>query len=363
MTNASGDSPTNWFRGGWGTNTSLLTYPVAGDGDSAAVKAEITSYTDGDVKWYFQDVNVTAGTTYTYTDRYQSNTVTHLIARYNTNGSFSYVYLAQINASSSWNTASVDLTIPSGVQSVTIFHLINSVGWLTTDNASLIAKPVVTFAQGMVSLDFDDGWLSTFQNGIPILDAAGYKSTQYIITGYMQNAPGYVTADQVKQMAQGGHDIEAHTRTHPDLTTLTAAQLQNEIAGSKTDLQAIGITAKSLAYPYGTYNSQVIQAVKDAGFQAARTALAADGGFNTKDVNHYLLKTFDVEQSTTLADIQTAVDTAMTQKTWLIMVMHQVDNTGDQYSTSPAKLQNIVNYLKSKNANVVTVSQGLSALN
>ena len=36
--------------------------------------------------------------------------------------------------------------------------------------------------RGLVSINFDDGYQSMYDNGLPILDAAGLKSTQYIIT-------------------------------------------------------------------------------------------------------------------------------------------------------------------------------------
>jgi peptidoglycan/xylan/chitin deacetylase (PgdA/CDA1 family) len=36
---------------------------------------------------------------------------------------------------------------------------------------------------GFVSIDFDDGYQSMYDNGLPILDAAGIPTTQYIITG------------------------------------------------------------------------------------------------------------------------------------------------------------------------------------
>jgi peptidoglycan/xylan/chitin deacetylase (PgdA/CDA1 family) len=254
-------------------------------------------------------------------------------------------------------------TVPPNIQSLTLFHLIGGAGFLVVDNYSLTMVPAPpSFNRGMVSLDFDDGWQSTFTNAIPILDAAGFKSTQYIITGYMQNAPGYVTKNQVLQMYNTGHDIEAHTQTHPDLTTLTQAQMTTEISGSRQDLINIGITPIALAFPYGTYNSAVLQTVKNAGFTASRTALVQDGGYNYKNQDPYLLKTQDVESATTLADIRSWIDSASVNKTWLILVLHSVAGDGTQYDTSPAKLQSIVNYLKTSNVDVVTVKQGANQL-
>jgi peptidoglycan/xylan/chitin deacetylase (PgdA/CDA1 family) len=163
-------------------------------------------------------------------------------------------------------------------------------------------------------------------------------------------------------MASQGHEIGSHSRTHADLTLLSDAQVRDEVTGAKADLVRIGITPTSIAFPYGTYNSLVDKVVRDSGYLAARTALIADGGYNYKDTDRFHLKTQSVEQATTLDDIKAMIDSSIQNKTWLILVLHEVDNSGSQYSTSPSKLQQIVDYLKLKNASVVTVSQVLAQM-
>jgi len=131
--------PTNWSKGGYGTNDRSLTYPVSGYNSSKAVKISISSYTSGDAKWYFDDVPVTPGTTYEFSDYYTSDVQSIIDARYTMNdGSFSYPELvSNINPSSSYKKVSVQFTAPQNVKSMTIFHLINSVGNITTDEYSL----------------------------------------------------------------------------------------------------------------------------------------------------------------------------------------------------------------------------------
>ena len=71
------------------------------------------------------------------------------------------------------------------------------------------------------------GYQSMYDNGLPIFDAAGIRTTQYIITGNTLGDTivnpdlgpvgvgnsGYVTWDEVQTMAANGHEIGAHTRT------------------------------------------------------------------------------------------------------------------------------------------------------
>ena len=79
QTDAATGLPTGWSHGGWGTNTPIFTYPVTGYNDNFAAKVELTTYIDGDAKWYFAPVAVTPGT-YQISDYYQSNTASVLTA-------------------------------------------------------------------------------------------------------------------------------------------------------------------------------------------------------------------------------------------------------------------------------------------
>ncbi len=90
-----------------------------------------------------------------------------------------------------------------------------------------------------------------------------------------------MTLDEVLQMYNNGHEIGVHTRTHPNLTTLTEAQMTDEIAGAKQDLISWGITPTTLAYPYGGYNPTVEGVVQSAGLRGARDS---DLGYNSSGV-------------------------------------------------------------------------------
>jgi peptidoglycan/xylan/chitin deacetylase (PgdA/CDA1 family) len=137
--------------------------------------------------------------------------------------------------------------------------------------------PFTITRHGLVSINFDDGYQSMYDNGLPILDAAGLRSTQYIITQKV-DTDSYVTLDEVMQMYNHGHEIGVHTRTHPDLTTLTPSQMTDEILGAKQDLISWGIMPTTLAYPYGGYNPTVEAVVQSSGLRGARDS---DLGYNS----------------------------------------------------------------------------------
>jgi peptidoglycan/xylan/chitin deacetylase (PgdA/CDA1 family) len=222
-----------------------------------------------------------------------------------------------------------------------------------------IRKVSRTPPAGIVSLNFDDGFVSAYRNGIPILDRAGLKSTLYVVTGYLGSLE-YMTTEQVLVLRAKGHEIGAHTRTHPHLSTLAPRLAEQEIVGGKADLAALGVQASSFAYPYDDYNEGVETQVEQAGYRNARTSrIGFNGGV---EIAPYLLRAVVVESSMTPKQVCALIDEARATRTWLILVFHRVDEDGNPYSVSHETLRTIVKYLVSKRVPVVTTSQGFELL-
>lgn len=363
---AGGAVPDNWRTGRWGSNTTTFTYPVAGHSGDKAARVQMTSYTTGDAKWYFDPVAVNAGDTYEFSDFYQSSIKTYVTVQFtHSNGGVSYLDLGAPAAAGAWTEFKMPFTVPAGVTSLTIFHVLKGVGTLTVDDFKL--KPTgsdpTKFDQGYVSLNFDDGWLSVYQNAIPILNAKGFKSDQFITTDYLtDNYPGYVKPNQVLEMQSQGHIIGNHTKSHPDLTALTLAQAQAEIEGARSVLINLGVpsTNMSFAYPLGAYNTSIKNLVQNAGHIAGRSS---DGGFNDKLTDHYALRRQPMLNTTTFTQVKNYIDTARADKTWVILLFHEIDNSGHQYSITPALFQQIVNYLDQINVTPITVKEGIAKMN
>ncbi|HVK86177.1 MAG TPA: polysaccharide deacetylase family protein [Kofleriaceae bacterium] len=95
-----------------------------------------------------------------------------------------------------------------------------------------------------------------------------------------------MTWDQVRELRGAGMDIQSHTRTHRVLNTLDAAQLREELDGSKADLEReMDEEILSISYPVGhglRERDDVRFAVKAAGYKlgftnATGTHLRRDG--------------------------------------------------------------------------------------
>ena len=68
------------------------------------------------------------------------------------------------------------------------------------------------------------------------------------------------------------HEVAGHTNTHLHLEQLDDTRLHEEIhRGQDTLEQLFGRKLLGLAYPYGTYNDHVVDALREAGVRYART--------------------------------------------------------------------------------------------
>ncbi len=127
----------------------------------------------------------------------------------------------------------------------------------------LPARPVV--------VSFDDGYLSHYESARPILRDAGWPGVLNLKTGNI-DPKGGIAPWQVKALVAAGWEIGAHTITHADLTTLDAAGLDREVAGSRKALEKqFGVEVNTFCYPAGKYDAEAEQAVKRAGFTTATT--------------------------------------------------------------------------------------------
>jgi peptidoglycan/xylan/chitin deacetylase (PgdA/CDA1 family) len=205
--------------------------------------------------------------------------------------------------------------------------------------------------EGSVSLTFDDGFQSAF-DASHILDQAGLHGTYYIITQSL-GRPGYMTLDEVKDLAARGHQIGAHSRTHPHLPNLSLAQQQDEIAGSRQDLKSWGIDASAFAFPYGEYDDNSLVALHDSGFETARTTDPRFSG-----VNPYLLPGFPITNTTTVANVIAAIDAARENDNHLILEWHRIDEKAEnEINWWSGQLQAVVDYLAKNHIKVVAVTK------
>ena len=122
-----------------------------------------------------------------------------------------------------------------------------------------------------IVLSFDDGYQSQSTNARRMLARLGWPGVLNLEVNNVRQ-PGGIRRSQVRAMMRDGWEIDAHTLTHPDLTTVDAARLRSEVAGSRRWLRnAFGVPVHFFCYPAGRYNATVEAAVRAAGYEGATT--------------------------------------------------------------------------------------------
>ena len=161
-----------------------------------------------------------------------------------------------------------------GYQAVTLDEMMNA--WF--HGATLPAKPIV--------ITFDNGYIPQATFAPSVLSQYGWPGVLNEITeGHLNNA-------RLESLIKIGWEIDSHSLTHPDLTTLGAAALQQQVAGSRQFLQqTFHIPVNSFCYPSSKYNATVIAAVKAAGYT---NAVTENTGYATRD-EVYTLPRFEIE--------------------------------------------------------------------
>jgi peptidoglycan/xylan/chitin deacetylase (PgdA/CDA1 family) len=77
---------------------------------------------------------------------------------------------------------------------------------------------------------------------------------------------------RIRKLIAAGWEIDAHTITHPDLTTVDDARLRYEVAGSRKEIRRrFHVPVDFFCYPSGRYDTRVISEVKRAGYFGATT--------------------------------------------------------------------------------------------
>jgi peptidoglycan/xylan/chitin deacetylase (PgdA/CDA1 family) len=116
-------------------------------------------------------------------------------------------------------------------------------------------------------------------------------------SGGALESPGTVdktmTWDQIAELQAGGVTFGSHTSTHEILTTVSAAQAEQEIVSSRKAIQQkLGGSCHLFSYPNGDYSEQVRELVARAGYTFA--FLNQEPGVWTRDCDPFLIPRVNV---------------------------------------------------------------------
>lgn len=122
-----------------------------------------------------------------------------------------------------------------------------------------------------IIITFDDGVISQYENAFPILKKYDMTATFFIFSNPIGRSKNYMTWEQLVALDQAGMEIGGHGWYHLYWDRISAFELDREIIQNKQKLEEkLGHEISTVAYPFGSYNDEVIKAVKSAGYRTAR---------------------------------------------------------------------------------------------
>lgn len=120
-----------------------------------------------------------------------------------------------------------------------------------------------------VTLSFDDGSKHD-RKLVEIFNALGLRATWNLNSGAL-GSDWCLEKHEVFSLFQG-HEVAAHSVSHPCLDDLDALQIVAELFDDKSALEDLmSAPVRGLAYPYGNYSDRVLDVIRPLGFAYART--------------------------------------------------------------------------------------------
>jgi peptidoglycan/xylan/chitin deacetylase (PgdA/CDA1 family) len=168
-----------------------------------------------------------------------------------------------------------------------------SESWLQRDEAQHAAAVSAILGQSTSCPRTLDDWMALLKQASPedrtrliaALESLGSSPKP-------QHDYRLMTFEQLKHMTDRGHEIGAHSRTHPLLPQLDQPALIDEIDGARRILQdRLGVEIKGFCYPNGDQDPRVHAQVRLAGYRYACTTTP---GPNTPGVDPYQLRRLDI---------------------------------------------------------------------
>jgi peptidoglycan/xylan/chitin deacetylase (PgdA/CDA1 family) len=195
------------------------------------------------------------------------------------------------------------------VRAILTYHSVDNSGSVISVSPALFERHVRWLASGhvavvglfdllridddrdAVAITFDDAYTNFQTEAWPRLREYGLPVTLFVPTRHVggTNRWGAMPGGRMPELpildwlslSRLGHDgvtLGAHSRSHPDLRSLDAAALRDEVCGSIEDIEReTGRRPEAFAYPYGYWNLSVASVVRNSALCACTTALGPLG--------------------------------------------------------------------------------------
>jgi peptidoglycan/xylan/chitin deacetylase (PgdA/CDA1 family) len=229
---------------------------------------------------------------------------------------------------------------------------LTAIGTLTVFLSSwaVSTAPAAAAASTVVTIGFDDGTVDQL-GALPILQAHGMTATFFVNSGSIGDPEHFSWAD-LHTLFGAGNEIAGHTVNHVNLAPLTTAEARQEVCTDRNNLLAEGFPATSFAYPFGSFDSDTEQVVRDCGYNSGRgvSGISKTGPFAEAipPLDPYATRTPpNPKKSTKLSTLELYVLNAEANGGgWVQFVFHRLCEQCGPYAITPAKFTAFLDFLQ-----------------
>jgi peptidoglycan/xylan/chitin deacetylase (PgdA/CDA1 family) len=131
-------------------------------------------------------------------------------------------------------------------------------------SARVVPLSEVRGTAGAIALTFDDGFRNFRTIAAPLLERYGFPATVFVVSGFCgknNQWPGQAASvpqlplmdwAEVREIADRGFTLGAHTVNHPDLCKLAYEDATREMQDCKSEIEhRLGRPVTQFSYPYG----------------------------------------------------------------------------------------------------------------
>jgi peptidoglycan/xylan/chitin deacetylase (PgdA/CDA1 family) len=247
-----------------------------------------------------------------------------------------------------WEAAEDSIILGSSfefqTQPIGAFDLHGSVDWSEIDRAQIVLTdnglgPVTLYTAGIyavpsmhskatISFTFDDGYASTWDDGLTKLSAYRFPATLYVIAELIDD-PGRVSLEQLYALRDkhhweiAGHSFTLAAHNQPNgLDDLEPAELEAEMNSLRDWLDEKGFERDTFAYPKGAAG-QDVRDFAERDYCAGRSTARGPETVPARD--DFTMRGWSINgQEDDAASVIEEIDDAAEDKAWLMLTWHDL---------------------------------------
>lgn len=120
----------------------------------------------------------------------------------------------------------------------------------------------VSTAEKKVAISFDCAWGVEYTDKLlETMKKHGVKCTFFAVEFWVEKYPEYA-----RKIVDAGHELGTHSKTHPYMSKLTKAQIEEELVSSSAAIERVtGVKPTLFRPPYGDYNNTLVETAQELG--------------------------------------------------------------------------------------------------